>query len=238
MSIVNIWQSLDARWLKKNCTLLGWLTVNIWGWSWRSGGWKWFSGQCSCSWSSPRGRRWATDHPIILKIIFILSLPLLIILSPRWRWKRQRTTMNTSTTITLTTTTTSRSISKKTLWNSFLQNEEDFENVFHPLHSYMYDVPGYPDLSCASNLKIKVLSAKFGYSKSSFAEASHPCVFDFTSQYQAGQCVTNRLSLSLMGCPVRCAENHSIAIHWRGQRSDPCQYLFYEVFSILSMPGF
>lgn len=75
------------------------------------------------------------------------------------------------------------------------QNEEDFENVFHPSHSYLYDVPGYPDLSCASNLHIKVLSAKFGYSKPSFAEASHPCVFDFTSQYLAGQCSTSRLTL-------------------------------------------
>ena len=88
-----------------------------------------------------------------------------------------------------------------------MQNEEDFENVFHPSHSYMYDVPGYPDLTCASGLHIKVLSAKFGYSKPSFAEASHPCVFDFTSQYQAGQCSTNRLSFSEMGCPVRQNQN-------------------------------
>merc|ERR1719370_1888646 len=74
----------------------------------------------------------------------------------------------------------------------YQQNEEDFENVFHPSHSYLYDVPGYPDLSCASDLHIKVLSAKFGYSKPSFAEASHPCVFDFTPQYLAGQCSTSR----------------------------------------------
>ena len=87
--------------------------------------------------------------------------------------------------------------------NFLLQNEEDFENVYHPSHSYLYDVPGYPDLTCASNLQIKVLSAKFGYSKPSFAETSHPCVFDFTSEYRAGQCSTSRLSHLRMGCPAK-----------------------------------
>ena len=81
----------------------------------------------------------------------------------------------------------------------FPQNEEDFENVFHPLHSYMYDVPGYPDLSCSSNMHIRVVSAKFGFSKSSFSETNHPCVFDFTGQYSEGQCSASRLSLMVWG---------------------------------------
>ena len=81
----------------------------------------------------------------------------------------------------------------------FSQNEEDFENVFHPLHSYMYDVPGYPDLSCSSNMHIRVVSAKFGFSKSSFSETNHPCVFDFTGQYSEGQCSASRLSLGAWG---------------------------------------
>ena len=81
----------------------------------------------------------------------------------------------------------------------FSQNEEDFENVFHPLHSYMYDVPGYPDLSCSSNMHIRVVSAKFGFSKSSFSETNHPCVFDFTGQYSEGQCSASRLSLVVWG---------------------------------------
>ena len=71
--------------------------------------------------------------------------------------------------------------------------------MFHPLHSYMYDVPGYPDLSCSSNMHIRVVSAKFGFSKSSFSETNHPCVFDFTGQYSEGQCSASRLSLIVWG---------------------------------------
>ena len=71
--------------------------------------------------------------------------------------------------------------------------------MFHPLHSYMYDVPGYPDLSCSSNMHIRVVSAKFGFSKSSFSETNHPCVFDFTGQYSEGQCSASRLSLGAWG---------------------------------------
>ena len=71
--------------------------------------------------------------------------------------------------------------------------------MFHPLHSYMYDVPGYPDLSCSSNMHIRVVSARFGFSKSSFSETNHPCVFDFTGQYSEGQCSASRLSLGAWG---------------------------------------
>ena len=71
--------------------------------------------------------------------------------------------------------------------------------MFHPLHSYMYDVPGYPDLSCSSNMHIRVVSAKFGFSKHSFLETNHPCVFDFTGQYSEGQCSASRLSLGAWG---------------------------------------
>ena len=80
--------------------------------------------------------------------------------------------------------------------------------MFHPLHSYMYDVPGYPDLSCSSNMHIRVVSARFGFSKSSFSETNHPCVFDFTGQYSEGQCSASRLSLIVWGGFLSAFKKH------------------------------